>query len=74
MPRSYQKKIAIDNPPILTLIRQKQSVSYDPFYDGWPAPCAHWRFAYAHGNHERTSGDVCVVEMYASFKKFLYVT
>jgi hypothetical protein len=56
------------------LIRQKQSVSYDPFYDGWPVLCGHWPFAYAGGNHERSYGDVYVVEMYVSFDDFYFFT
>lgn len=32
--------------------RQKLSVSYGLFYDGWPILCGHWLSAYAYENHE----------------------
>ena len=51
-------------------IRQKSSASYDPSYDGWPIPYGHWQSAYAYENHERSCGDVYVVEMYVSFNDF----
>jgi hypothetical protein len=52
---------------ILILIRQKPSVSYDPFYDGWPTLCDHWQSACADENRERSYGGACVAEMYVSF-------
>jgi hypothetical protein len=56
---------------ILISIRQKRSVSYGPFCDGWPILYGHWQFASFHENRERSCGDVYVVEMCASFKRFL---
>ena len=58
---------------ILISIRQKQSVYDDPFYDGWPVLCGHWRFASVGGNRERSCAGVYVVEMYVSFKIFFLV-
>jgi hypothetical protein len=52
---------------ISVLIRQKLSVSYDPFCDGWPVLYGHWLFACADENRERFYGGAYVVEMYVSF-------
>jgi hypothetical protein len=59
---------------ILILIRQKQSASYDPFYDGLPALYGHWLFASVDGNRGRVYGGVYEVEMYVSLLDFFYVT
>jgi hypothetical protein len=56
--------------PISVLIRQKPSVSYDPFYGGWPILYDHWQSAYAYETRERFCGGVYVVEMSVSFKFF----
>jgi len=51
-------------------IRQRSSVSYGPFYDGWPIPYGHWQSACAYENHEQFCGDVYEVGMYVSFFHF----
>jgi hypothetical protein len=58
------------NTSTLISIRQKQSVSYDLSYDGWPGPCGHWPSACARGNRERSCGDAYAVEMCASLSDF----
>jgi hypothetical protein len=47
-------------------IRRKRSVSYDPFYGGWPILYAHWQSACADESREHACGGVYVVGMYVS--------
>jgi hypothetical protein len=49
------------------LTRQKLSVSYVPFCDGWPILFGRLQSAYACENHVRFYGGACEVEMYVSF-------
>jgi hypothetical protein len=68
MGRPYFSRMPVN--AISVSIRRKPSVSYDPFFDGWPVPYGHWQSAYAYENHERSCGDVYEVEMYVSFVHF----